>query len=118
MVTRRKAELVENINLRGMNTHGYKISKIQIRKEVKDKWARKLKYRASFQISIGSWYGIWYIKDDEKYSVTSSNAIKEKVVKDEVLSKRIGELERLLTEKHYFNCCSEHRRIVIRQRDA
>ena len=47
MVTRRKAELVKNINLRGLNTHGCKISKIRTRKQMEDEGAHKPKDRVS-----------------------------------------------------------------------
>ena len=46
MVTRRKAELAKNINLRGLSTHGCKISKIRTRKQVEDEGARKPNERA------------------------------------------------------------------------
>ena len=67
--------------------------------KVEDEGARKPKDRNSFQVLVGSGNGIWHTKDGENYSVTSSNAIKEKIIKDEVLSKRIEEFERLLAKK-------------------
>ena len=57
MVTKRKAELLKNINLRGLNTYGCKISKIRTRKQTEDEGTRKPKDRASFQVLVGSGYG-------------------------------------------------------------
>ena len=69
--------MMKNINLRGLSKHGCKISKIQSKKQVEDEGARKPKYSALFQVSVGSGDGTWYTKDSENYSVTSSNAIKK-----------------------------------------
>jgi len=66
---------------------------------VEDEGARKPKDMDSFQVLAGSGDGTWYTKNGKNYSVTSSNTIKEKIIKDEVLSKRIKELERLLDKK-------------------
>ena len=99
MVVRRKVGLVKNINVRGLNTQECKISKIRTRKQVENEESRKPKDRASFQVSVGSGDGTWYTEDGIKYIVTSSIAIKEKFVKDEVLSKIIEEVERLFAQK-------------------
>ena len=53
LVTRRKAELVKNLNYRGLMTHGYKISKIPSRKQVEIEGKRKYKTKASFQVISG-----------------------------------------------------------------
>ena len=77
MVTKRKAELLKNINLRGLNTYGCKISKVRTMKQVENEGACKLRDRALFQVSVRSGDGTWYTKCGENYSVTSLNAIKE-----------------------------------------
>ena len=60
-----------------------------MKKQLENEGAPKPKVRTSFQVLVGSEDGIWYTKDGKNYSVTSSIAIKEKVVKYEVLSKKI-----------------------------
>ena len=52
MVTRRRSDLVKNINLRGLNTHGCKMSKIRTRKQVEDEGARKPNDWASLQVLV------------------------------------------------------------------
>ena len=99
IVMRIKPELVKNINLRGLNAHECKISKVRTRKQVENEGVRKPKDRASFQVSVGSKDGTWYAKDFEHYSATLSIIVRNKVAKDEVLNRIIKELGKLIALK-------------------
>ena len=59
IVTRRKAELVKNLNYRGVMIHSYKISKIQSRKHMEMEGKRKPKTKAVFQAISGTDVGKW-----------------------------------------------------------
>ena len=71
MVTRRKAELVKNMNYRANKTHGFKLRKIRTKKQVEEEGRRKPRINTSFQISKLNGEGTWYTKDAEDYSHAS-----------------------------------------------
>ena len=54
MVTRRKAELVENMSCTASQTHGFKLQNIRTKHQVKEEGKRKPKPKASFQLTNGS----------------------------------------------------------------
>ena len=70
VVTRRKAELIKNINYQGLMTHSFKISKIRSRKQVEIEGKEKPKTKAAFEVISGADGGKWYTLDAKDYSVS------------------------------------------------
>ena len=70
VVTRRKAELIKNINYQGLMTHSFKISKIRSRKQVEIEGKEKPKTKAAFEVISGADGGKWYTSDAKDYSVS------------------------------------------------
>ena len=103
MVTRRKAELVKNLNYRGATTHGFKISKIRSRKQVELEGKRKPKKKAAFQVFSGDNGGKWYKADGEEYSSSPTSntkqvtADKELLIKIRTLEQQLAKNEKVLS---------------------
>ena len=71
IVTRRKVELMNNLNYQGLMTHGYKILNIRSRKQVEIEEKRKPKTNTAFQVISGTGVGKWYTSDAKDCSVSS-----------------------------------------------
>ena len=92
IVTRRKAKLMKNLNYRGLMTHGYKISKIQSRKQVEIEGKRKPKTKVAFQVVSGVDGGKWYTSDAKDY-LSSPCSRNTQVSNDKELILKIHDLE-------------------------
>ena len=71
LATRRKAELVKNVNCTIRHTHGFNLRNIRKKKQVQEEGVRKLMAKVAFQNTNESGGKTWYKNDVENYSTTS-----------------------------------------------
>ena len=103
MVTKRKAELVKNLNYRGAATHGFKISKIRSRKQVEVEGKRKPKKKAAFQVFSSEEGGKWYKADGAEYSSSPTlnnnqgTSDKKLLIKIRTLEQQLAKNEKVIS---------------------